>query len=595
MKRWIYDKSSFFLILIFVVATALIFFLMGLTYKHLEKLSDSTGKVIHSYEVSLTLETLYSQMKDIETQKRNYILTHDPSIIYEVSDRKDKINESLVKLRKLIRDNPEQIENANMLGKMIQYKYKIIGQAFSENITTQDTDQLKLNLLAGKNIMASISDKIEEMVDIERVLMEQRKDEFGTNQKTTPLFIYLIALFALGLLSFAFYKIFKDVKEQRNSNRSLQLSLNSSKLAEMVGNFGIWTLDYKTDSYTFSDNEYRLLGYRPQEFVATYDDFVKHVHPDDLEYVHEQSQKFFTEKSHVSFTYRIFRKDGVMRYFEASGKTIVNKEGEKILLGITTDVTDKIGSKKTLEEQNRILEAANKDLLAFNYVASHDLQEPLRKIETFISRLNDKDGETLSESGKMYLDRMKSAAGRMRVLIEDLLQFSRTTRAEKVFEKADLNTLMDHSLEELQHVIAEKDAMVKVDKLPVMNIIPFQIQQMFTNLVNNSLKYSKEDVVPEIRITSERVRAEKDENIPQNAMGEFYKFTITDNGIGFEQEFAEKIFVVFNRLHNKSEYAGTGIGLAVCKRIVENHGGYIFAEGFPNKGSKFTVYLPIRA
>lgn len=592
MKRWIYDKSSFFLILIFVVATALIFFLMGLTYKHLEKLWHNTDMVNHSYEVSLTLETLYAEIKDVETQKRNYIITHDPSIIYEVTNSKEMINRTFRKLSYLIKDNPQQVKNMALLNEMIQYKFKIVNIALTDKTIEEDPEILKSNLLAGKNIMASISEKIDEMLGIERLLMQKRKQQFGLTQKSTPLFLYLIALFALGVLSFAFYKIFQDVRELKGANRDLQIAYNSAQLAEIVGNFGIWILDFETQKYVFSDNEYRLLGYQPKEFEATYDDFVKHVHPDDLQYVNEQSQKFFSEESHTPFIFRIIRKDGILRYFEASGKTITNRDGDKILLGITSDITDEVGSKRQLEEHNRILEASNKDLLAFNYVASHDLQEPLRKIETFISRLEEKDGNNLSENGSMYLQRMKSAAGRMRILIEDLLQFSRTTRAEKVYEKTDLNVLMENALEELHHLIDEKKAKIQVDELPVMSVIPFQVQQVFTNLINNSLKYSKADETPVITISSERIKAKSDPNIPSHENADFYRFCFKDNGIGFQQEFAKKIFDVFNRLHNKSEYAGTGIGLAICKKIAENHGGYIVAEGFPKEGAIFKLYLP---
>lgn len=593
MKRWIYDKSSFFLILIFVVATALIFFLMGLTYKHLEKLWYNSNQVNHSYEVSLSLESLYAEIKDLETQKRNYIITPDPSVVHEIHSRENKIKNIFTKLQKMVSDNPEQIKNLRSIDEMLKYEYKIIDQALATNYVEHDPDQLKANLLAGKNIMESISGKINDMLSVEKVLMRKRKESLGATQKFTPLFFYLIALFALGLLSFAFYRIFRDLRELRTANQNLQISLNSSRLGEIVGNFGIFIFDFKDRSYTFSDNEFRLLGYEPQEFVADYDDIIRHVHPEDVEFVKRESHKLITDHGTNPFTYRIIRKDGEVRYFETLGKTIINSDGEKILLGITSDITHEIDSKRQLEEHNRILEASNKDLLAFNYVASHDLQEPLRKIETFISRLSDKDGDNLSESGTMYLERMKNAAGRMRVLIEDLLQFSRTTRAEKVFEEADLNELIGHSLEELHHFIEEKHAVVNVQELPVMSVIPFQIQQIFTNLINNSLKYSREGVPPVINITCEKVNSRDDNRIPPNQTGDFYKFTIEDNGIGFDQKFAEKIFIVFNRLHSDNEYEGTGIGLAVCKKIVENHGGYIFAEGIPQDGSKFMVYLPI--
>jgi light-regulated signal transduction histidine kinase (bacteriophytochrome) len=179
----------------------------------------------------------------------------------------------------------------------------------------------------------------------------------------------------------------------------------------------------------------------------------------------------------------------------------------------------------------------------------------------------------------------------MRVLIDDLLQFSRTNKAEKVFEKIDLNGLLENAKQELAQLIEDKNAIIENTELPILNVIPFQIQQLFINLIGNSLKYGKENVIPQIKIESSLITA-KDEELLPNTKDKFYKISVEDNGIGFEQEYANKIFILFNRLHNKNQFDGTGIGLAICKKIVENHKGYIFAEGHPNEGSTFTIYLP---
>lgn len=592
MKRWFSDKSYYLLILIFVVATALIFFLMGLTYKHLNKLSDNTASVTHSYDVTLLLQKLYSTLKDAETTKRNYIVTSEPQLKQDLLEKKTIIQKELRNLRNEVKDNALQTRNVDTLKQMIEDNNKIIDIALSGNISLDDEIHFRKYHLAGRAIIAAISKKIDEMEEVENTLMKRRKSEFIYTQKHTPLFIYLISIFALGLLSFTFYRIFTDVKEQKNINSRLQLALDTSHLAEIIGGFGVWIMDLDTQSFIFSDNEYRLLGYSPQQFSPSYNAFVKHVHPDDLDKVNQKFGQLFRQESTKPFSFRVYRKDGALRYFEINARAINSKNGEKVMLGITSDITVQVLAKKQMAEQNRILEANNQELMAFNYVASHDLQEPLRKIETFISRLNDKDRANLTESGKSYIDKMQRSAGRMRTLIEDLLQFSRTTRAEKIYVKTDLNEVMAIVLEDMNSMVEEKSAKIIVSPLPTIEGIPFQLQQLFTNLINNALKYSKEGISPIIKIEQEMVLAENDPHLSAFATGEFTKIKFIDNGIGFEQQYAKKIFEVFNRLHNKYEYAGTGIGLAVCKKIVENHRGCIFAEGVPEVGAVFTVYLP---
>jgi signal transduction histidine kinase len=245
-----------------------------------------------------------------------------------------------------------------------------------------------------------------------------------------------------------------------------------------------------------------------------------------------------------------------------------------------------------LEAQNRELELRNKELASFNHIASHDLQEPLRKIQTFISRISEKESSTLSENGKEYFMKIQESVKRMRNLINDLLLFSRTSKVEKKFAEADLNILFDNAKLELLQDIEDKSAVIHSVELPVLNVIPFQIQQLFINLLGNSLKYSKPGIAPVINIVSEVVDSNEYAFLAQNNQEKYYKISIEDNGLGFEQEFAEEIFLLFYRLHSKSVKEGSGIGLSICKKIVENHNGFISARGNPGTGSVFSFFLP---
>jgi light-regulated signal transduction histidine kinase (bacteriophytochrome) len=216
----------------------------------------------------------------------------------------------------------------------------------------------------------------------------------------------------------------------------------------------------------------------------------------------------------------------------------------------------------------------------------------LRKIQTFISRISDEELAKMSDASKEYIAKIKSSANTMRMLIDDLLLFSRANKIEKVFRPTDFNLLIENVRQELSQTIEEKNAVLTVARLPKLNVIEFQIQQLFVNLIGNSLKYCKPDISPEISIDCELIQSNDYPIFKSDIQEKYYKISVTDNGLGFEQKYADTIFVLFQRLHNKSDYPGTGIGLAICKKIVENHNGFITAEGKPGVGATFTIYLP---
>jgi light-regulated signal transduction histidine kinase (bacteriophytochrome) len=245
-----------------------------------------------------------------------------------------------------------------------------------------------------------------------------------------------------------------------------------------------------------------------------------------------------------------------------------------------------------IERKNKKLEQANKELESFSYIASHDLQEPLRKIQAFTSRLLQKENDNLSEWGKEVFSKVQNSANRMQRLIEALLSFSRLDKTQELFEHTDINHLLEETRHNLHEVIESKHAIIQSDHLPLMNVIPIQFQQLLTNLINNAIKYSKAEVNPFIQIS---YGIQEGKNINGNSphdKNKYHHICIIDNGIGFDQQYSEKIFELFQRLHGKSEYEGTGIGLAICKKIVDNHHGFINAKGEPGKGAEFNIYIP---
>lgn len=243
-----------------------------------------------------------------------------------------------------------------------------------------------------------------------------------------------------------------------------------------------------------------------------------------------------------------------------------------------------ITQRKTAEEQLRVyadrLERSNQELQDFASVAAHDLQEPLRKIQAFGDRLRTKYKPELGEEGRDFLDRMLASAGRMRKLIDDLLTYSRVTTQAKPFARTDLNQVIHEVLSDLEHRIEQVQGKVEVQKLPIIEADALQMRQLFQNLIANALKFHQKDTAPVIHVGA-------------TLQGGKCVISVSDNGIGFEDKYLDRIFTIFQRLHGKQEYEGTGVGLAVCRRIAERHQGTITAKSSPGQGATFFVSLPI--
>jgi two-component system CheB/CheR fusion protein len=274
------------------------------------------------------------------------------------------------------------------------------------------------------------------------------------------------------------------------------------------------------------------------------------------------------------------------------------RESQKYNLKLEKAVGDRTKqldqSNRTLEERNNELGKMNKELEAFAYVSSHDLQEPLRKIQTFADRILEKELPNLSPSGKVYFLHMQQSANRMQLLIEELLTFSSLNSAERKFETLPLEDIVKDVERELEEELAKKKAVIEMQEMCRVSVIPFQFRQLIQNLTRNSLKFSKPDVPVKIMIFSKILKREQIKTT-ENLINEHYcHIVFSDNGIGFDQQYSKRIFEVFEKLHSKDEYPGTGIGLAIVKKVVENHHGFINATSEINKGTIFDIYLPAK-
>ncbi|RVT72246.1 histidine kinase [Flavobacterium sufflavum] len=586
-KSKLFDSIGF-IRSVFLIAFFILIFLASITYRHIKELDEISDSIMNTYEISIELGQLISYIKDAETGHRGYVITNDSLYLEPFINARKNVNNTFQALNTTIKSDSTKQEQLKKVYDLVDKRFSYFKNNFSSKKEFND------DFRNGKIIMDSLRTEVNNMLSTENKLLSSKDKLYKYNNSNTPLIVFSTFLISILILGLGYTRIIKNYNDLINQNIRLKIFDESSKQAEILGKYGSWLLNIKDKSFSYSDNKFRLLGCKPQSFHPTLENLLDNIHPDDKEILTDAFQQIEEKESFPLIRYRIIKKDTLeIRHFRTTAKVFVDKLGNKNMIGTTQDITEDYNKTQLIELRNKELEQNNKELMEFNHVASHDLQEPLRKIQTFISRIEDKEKDTLSESAKGYFEKIQEASNRMRILIDDLLQYSRTNRSEKAFENIDLNHVASNAISELSENIAEKKAVINFEKLHHVQGIQFQLEQLFINIISNSLKYSKTDETAIVNITSKKVKAFKVPKLKDDSKKEYVKISFKDNGLGFEQQYAEKIFQLFNRLHGKKEYPGTGVGLAICKKIVENHKGYIFAKGKPNEGAEFEIYLPV--
>ncbi|MEJ7769563.1 MAG: PAS domain-containing protein [Chitinophagaceae bacterium] len=397
----------------------------------------------------------------------------------------------------------------------------------------------------------------------------------------------------------------QDVTEEKMVEKELRENRNFiQKIADAIPSI-ITSYNINTGKYSFVNQGFdKLLGYQPEQLLNEGISFViKLIHPDDLSPLMEKNAQALemANAQHldvhnemvVEFQYRMLHKNGQYRWFHTFGTVFDRNSNNEVenLLNISLDITDRVEAEQVVFAMNLELQQSNASLKEFAYVASHDLQEPLRKISTFGDRLLYTHRDKFNEEGKMYLEKIINSSIRMQQLINDLLSIS-IISGNKSFETYSLQHILNEVLLSLEHTVEQRKAVITSANLPEVNIVASQFRHLFQNLISNSIKFTSPQVVPLINISFEYLSPSdvSQFNLPKSRT--YLQLTFTDNGIGFDKIFADKIFAIFQRLHNRSEYEGTGIGLAICKKIIENHGGVIFASGTMGRGATFTIIIP---
>ncbi len=361
---------------------------------------------------------------------------------------------------------------------------------------------------------------------------------------------------------------------------------------------GSWEWDLVKKGAVWSDGMYRLFGYDPiqdKSLITVGENLYRlHLTPDAFEKAKTNLKKTLEGggSDYVS-GFEMKNRNGETKLLESFGKIVRDATGRGIkVIGTTRDVTKVRRYENEWERKITELDRANKELEDSAYAASHDLQEPLRKISTLSDQLQNKFNEVLPEDGKKYIERIKLATKNARSLIDSLMEFSRITHETQTFKETDLNVLLHDVKADLELKIEETHTSIHSGPLHTLEVSPLLIKQLFSNIFLNSIKFRKADVLPVIDIQSRSLEKVEIQQHYLDITVPYILITIRDNGIGFEQEYATKIFQMFSRLHGKSQYPGAGIGLAFCKKIVENHKGKIFATSAPDQGAAFSIILP---
>lgn len=574
--------------------------LAGLTmlfFKHLQEEKDNEW-VVHTYQVIGQLKAIEALLVDTETGVRGYVATGDPLFLQPYKQALPRLSTTFRTLPQLVSDNREQQHRAHVLNKLAQDKLAIMQLQIRKN------KAFRTLMAEGKRRMDAVRSHVAQMVAVEQSLMEIRTRRVKAGYRITALLTTVLIVLALLASRQAHLFIQRELKRRkeaqtnaRQSAELLQTVVNTIPsgivLYEAVRDPAGQIIDFAhilsnpvNDAVAGrSADELRKLSLlEHQPAVRTNGCF------NDLVEVVETGQPLHRLVHEKSLD--------VDSWFD----TQYHKQGDGVLstyLDVTVLKQAELNQQqqaKVLQTMNHELQRSNASLQSFAYIASHDLQEPLRKIEAFGNLFELDYGDQFDERAATYVNRMRSAANRMSLLIRDLLAYSRLSSSPPVLKSVSLPLLITDILDDLEIVRQRSGVEIVVGELPTLKGDPAQLRQLMQNLISNAIKFSEHPPggnASQIRIISRAVSA-SDLPVPPSVepQQDFWEISVQDNGIGFDPKYLDRIFEVFQRLHDKQQFSGSGIGLAICQRVVDNHGGAITASSQEGQGATFYVYLP---
>lgn len=553
--------------------------------------------------IQLHLDGVMGSLFEMMVSNRGFLFTRDSSAAKAYIEARDKIFVHLDSAHFFIRNEQGQLARLNIIREMIKKRIAKMESGDSIFTVTKSSPQLQHSILSGDSLQHEVRKVMQAMnAYAEAAIQKPEKPLYDTHSGALML-ITLLGFITVGITYGGFHSLKKDIrnKESAKENRSE----TPDHMAESEARYRN-LVNASSDAIIISDQEGNIISWN-------------HTAGSVFGYSAEEAlgrplTMIMPVKYHEAYTERIqsvIRKGAAKLEGERTELEGRHKSGETFPMEMTLthwisdgahffsvtirNITEQKNIQNRLYETLHELKRSNEDLEQFAYVASHDLQEPLRKIRAFGDRLINRMEEVGDPLEKEYTLKMVDAAMRMQTLIQDLLAFSMVSRDMGERQNADLNEIIMQVIEDLQISIKEAGAVVHISRLPVIpDANAIQMQQLFQNLLSNAIKFRQENTTPEIRITATELKGQQIPypEIDASPYRKYYQVTVKDNGVGFEEKYLERVFTIFQRLHGRGQYSGTGIGLAVCKRICQNHSGFITARSTPGKGTTFIVYLP---
>jgi PAS domain S-box-containing protein len=573
-----------------------------LSYLNVRRLAANDELVARSHEVLTQLEGLLSGLKDAETGQRGYLLTGEDAYLEPYRDARGQIGDRLRRLQTLTADSPGYVQELAALRGLIDDKLRELELTIDLRKADFEAARRLVRTGEGKAKMDAVRDRVGELEQEEhRRLDERAADSRASYHKAVVTDLFTVLL-CIGVVAAAYVLARRELVARAEAETALRRSQERLGLAQSAGRIGAFEWDLGTDRSVWTEELEALYGLPPGGLGAGRDGWRQRLHPEDRAAT-ERAYARAADDGEFETEFRVVRPDGAVRWVAGRGQVFRDGAGRPVrLLGVNMDITDRKeaedGLCRAYEElearvrerttelaaANDALRRSNSELEMFASVASHDLQEPLRKIQAFGDRLQTKFAATLGEQGREYLERMLAAAGRMRTLIDDLLTYSRVTTKAQPFAPVDLARVAREVVSDLEGRVQQTGGRVELGELPTVEADPLQMRQLLQNLAGNALKFHRPAEPPVVRVWGE---------VTDGPPGPHCRLYVKDNGIGFDEVYLDRIFQLFQRLHGRHEYEGTGMGLAICRKIAERHGGSITAHSAPGQGATFVVTLPL--